>query len=111
MAVRSHNPFEESQNNPFEQKSNPFEGIVGVIRCPVCQEKDADKLDNRNTPYQVIRICKTCGNQWSCGNAGGFPGIAQRALEAPPEGSFDPEPAWPQTDAFRTRSFDIGEDY
>lgn len=74
MPVRDKNPFGPSTEEVGKADvgvSDPFESPESVVKCPVCSEKKPEKINTRNTPTQILRICTTCGNQWSCGNVGG----------------------------------------
>lgn len=68
--------------NPFGGADEPVEGAAlaersnssvehGVVKCPVCDERNPSKISTRNTPSQILRTCAVCGNQWSCGTVGG----------------------------------------
>lgn len=74
MPVKDKNPFGHSTDKPSTADVgvvDPFENAQAVVQCPVCQEKAPEKIETRNTPTQILRICRTCGNKWSCGNVGG----------------------------------------
>ncbi len=47
-------------------------GGSGDIRCFKCKSND---FDARTTQYDLIRICKKCGHQWSSGFASTHPPI------------------------------------
>lgn len=107
------NPFETPEENPFEKgSSSPFDRTgTSVVRCPVCQNSDPNKLDNHNTPHEILRSCLVCGNKWSCGNVGGLSNLPPRVdTEPPPEEPWDPEPTSQPLDDFRTRGFSPGGD-
>ncbi len=74
MPVRDRNPFgreEEEVGKADAGVSDPFGRPESVVTCPVCGEKDPSKIGTHNTPSQILRNCKVCGNRWSCGNVGG----------------------------------------
>lgn len=75
MPVKDRNPF--GPNTVEEGKADigvtdPFKTPVAVIKCHVCGETKHEQIETKNTPTQVLRHCKTCGNDWSCGNVGGL---------------------------------------
>jgi len=74
MPVKDRNPFGPSADAPSTADvgvADPFDRPDSVVKCPVCSERDPDKIGTQNTPTQILRNCKTCGNKWSCGNVGG----------------------------------------
>lgn len=74
MPVKDRNPFGHTPEEPSKADSgvsDPFERPQGLVKCPVCDEKDPEKIGTQNTPTQILRTCRTCGNKWSCGNVGG----------------------------------------
>jgi hypothetical protein len=80
MPVRDKNPWggsdlpSDAKHEAPKDLHDPTEALV--IKCPICGERTPEKIATQNTPSQILRKCKTCGNQWSCGNVGG-------AYEAP----------------------------
>ncbi len=74
MPVKDRNPFGPTLEEPSTADNgvtDPFERPQSVVKCPVCDEKDPNKIGTHNTPSQILRQCKTCGNKWSCGTVGG----------------------------------------
>src|SRR5690349_8424098 len=74
MPVKDRNPFGPSEEAPSKADvgvSDPFERPQSVVKCPVCEEKNPEKIFTRNTPSQIVRRCATCSNEWSCGTVGG----------------------------------------
>jgi len=72
MPVKDRNPFGESEISKADiGAKNPFDKHDAVVECPVCNERTPEKIGTRNTPTQILRSCRTCGNEWSCGNVGG----------------------------------------
>lgn len=75
MPVKDRNPF--APNNAAEEGkadvgvTDPFTTPVNVVKCPVCGETKHEKIETTNTPTEVLRNCKSCGNKWSCGSVGG----------------------------------------
>ena len=74
MPVKDRNPFGTGTLEEGKADigvSDPFERPQAVVKCPVCDERTPEKIGTRNTPSQILRDCKTCGNTWSCGTVGG----------------------------------------
>lgn len=87
MAADDPNPFAGpwGQGGPFaDPLTDPARSTA--ICCPVCKSQE---FEARSTPYEVLRICKKCGNKWS----GGTMGVARPDLTSqppPPPGSPAP---------------------
>lgn len=93
MPVNDRNPFGPS--TPEESKadigvSDPLAKPPNVVKCPVCEESRAEQIATHNTPTQILRTCKTCGNKWSCGNVGGLIPVEHTGQVLTPEPP-DPE--------------------
>lgn len=93
MPVKDRNPF--GPNTVEEGKadvgvSDPFSKPTNVVKCAMCGEMNPEKLTSHNTPTQIIRGCKSCGNKWSCGNVGGLMPVEITEAEMMPPQAPDP---------------------
>lgn len=52
--------------NPYQSPTD-IEDLSQVVICPKCKERTPEKIDTRGTEYGILRLCKTCGNEWSGG--------------------------------------------